>query len=257
MAEKDLDIITTPNFNDEIEDAVAKKHAQNTDTELGALTADINSNGHIVVDSDDAVSDDIFNKIIVNAKNIKFICFDSYDMIDNAVSGTGSVSQDFGRAKVRTGANANSYARQNFNTQTGVGLYSGDKLGWYIYTTALTGDVVGFAGHIRDVLLTTEVNHTLTDKHAGLFYDNGVFYASTADGTTQELTDVTASIAGQNWLKMTFDGTSVRFYWGDTLIATHTTYLATYGNQQIWISNKANALDKYMVAYSFYRKGST
>jgi len=79
MAEKDLDIITTPNFNDEIEDAVAKKHTQgtdqtldsgganevtvadvkdavtkkhtqNTDTELGALTADINLNAHKILE---------------------------------------------------------------------------------------------------------------------------------------------------------------------------------------------------------------
>jgi len=49
MADKELDIITTPNFNDEIEDAVAKKHSQNTDTELGALTADINLNAHKIL----------------------------------------------------------------------------------------------------------------------------------------------------------------------------------------------------------------
>jgi len=79
MADKELDTITTPNFNAEIEDAVAKKHTQgtdqtldsgganevavadvkdavtkkhtqNTDTELGALTADINLNAHKILE---------------------------------------------------------------------------------------------------------------------------------------------------------------------------------------------------------------
>jgi len=79
MADKELETITTPNFNDEIEDAVAKKHtqgtdqkldegganevavadvkdavdkkhSQNTDTELAPLTADIDLNAHKILE---------------------------------------------------------------------------------------------------------------------------------------------------------------------------------------------------------------
>jgi len=207
--------------------------------------------------SDSELSNIAFNKIIQAGKVLRLISFDSYDMISTVVVGSGTIVQIFGIANVKTGTTGNSYARQNFNTQAGMGLYSGDLIGWYVYRGSLTGDTVGFIGGIRDTLLTTEVNHTLTAKHAGLFYDNGVFYTSSGDGTSQQLTDVTASLGSstQNWFKIYFDGSSVYFYWGDILIATHTIYAVTSLYQQIWISNKANAIDSTIQIYNFYRKG--
>ena len=260
-----------------IDDAVTKKHTQNTDTDLDATfeaTLEHTANKGIVsgyasldasalvplaqipIISDSKLSNIAFNKIIQSGKAFRLISFDTYDMIATVVAGSGTVTQTLGLAKVATGTTANSYARQNFNAQSGMGLYSGDLTGWFIHIGLLTGDTVGFIGGIRNTLLTTEVNHTLTAKHAGLFYDNGVFYASSGDGTSQQLTDVSALISGQNWLKIYFDGSSVYFYWGDTLIATHTTYLASYLYQQLWVSNKANAVNSTMQIYNFYRKGS-
>jgi len=287
MADKELDIITTPNFNDEIEDAVDKKHtqgtdqkldegganevavadvkdavdkkhSQNTDTALGALTADIDSNGHIVVDLDDAISNNIFNKFIISAQNLQIISFDSFDKIDSAVAGSGVNTQNLCSVRSDTGATANSYARQNFSTQSGFSLYSGNKLLYYTYLRTTSGDGVGFLGAIRNTLLTTQTDHILTSIHAGLFYDNGVFYTSTGDGADQQLTTVTGSVSGQNWLKITYDGTSVKFYWGNTLIATHTTFTPTTGMyQQLWVSNKANAIQIYFDWNGFVRMGAT
>ena len=207
--------------------------------------------------SDSELSNIAFNKIVQSGKVLRLVSFDSYDMISTVVVGSGTIVQIFGIANVKTGTTGNSYARQNFNTQAGMGLYSGDLIGWYVYRGSLTGDTVGFIGGIRDTLLTTEVNHTLTAKHAGLFYDNGVFYTSSGDGTSQQLTDVTALMGSstQNWFKIYFNGSSVYFYWGDILIATHTIYAVTSLYQQIWISNKANAIDSTIQIYNFYRKG--
>ena len=202
----------------------------------------------------DDMTNDAFNKFIQSAKVFRLISFDTYDMVNNAVAGSGVVGQSLGMAKVDTGTTANSYAGQNFNRIAGMGLYSGDKIAWYIYITGLTGDTVGFVGTSL-TLHTTETDHTWTVRHAGLFYDNGVFYASTGDGTSQELTTVTSFITSQNWLKIMFDGTYVRFYWGDTLIATHTTYTPG-GYQEMWVSNKAGTTQSLIQAYAFFKRGN-
>ena len=67
-----------------------------------------------------------------------------------------------------------------------------------------------------------------TAKHIGFYFDNGTIYASNANDTTQTTTNVSAGITVTNLNSYRFEwnnGTNIKFYINDTLVATHTTNL--------------------------------
>ena len=206
--------------------------------------------------NDTDIADTAFNKFIISGKTIKLICFDSYSMFLTAVAGSGVVTESLGMAKSDTGTTANSYANIYSNANASLGLSTGDKMAFYLYKGGVTGSTIAFIGARSDNHFTTETTHTLTARHVGLFYDNGVWYTSSADGTIQTLTDVTALLSAQGWLKLYNDGTNIQFYWNDTLIATHPVGAAyPYGYIQSWVNNKATTTDTYLIWYNFVRVG--
>ena len=201
---------------------------------------------------DNALSDLSLNKMISGIQSVKLIDFQTYDMWETAISGSGSILQQFGSALVRTGTTANSYARQNTNTNIGLRLYSDNVNAYRINVAYLNDNTVAFVG-LANVKLDTQTDHTLTALHAGLFYDNGQFYASSSDGTTQTLTPV--SIASSGWLAVKNDGTNIKFYWNGDLIATHPT-ANIYGYAQMWINDKGNGVDDYLYVYNILLKST-
>ena len=266
---KDISEVPTSHFNTDIQDAVAHKDRTDnphsvTASQVGAITkveddtapklgGNLNSNGKVVVDSDNAIDDSIINKLIVGTKIVKLISFDSFDMFTTATGGSGSVSEGLGFANVRTGTTANSYARFASNTPVGLRLYSGDWHAYRLHLGYLNDNTVAFAGLVN-ALLSSQTNHTLTTAHAGIFYDNGVFYASSSDGTTQTLTKFTPSVASA-WLKIYNDGTNFNFYWGDTLIAQHPS-TNIYGYTELYINDKGNGVDDILYCYGMFLRNT-
>ena len=65
-----------------------------------------------------------------------------------------------------------------------------------------------------------------TARHIGFYYDGTTLYATSSDGTTQETTDISAglTLTNNNALRFVWDnGTSIKYYVNDVLVATHTT----------------------------------
>lgn len=80
----------------------------------------------------------------------------------------------------------------------------------------------------------------LTRRHIGFWIEDGVLYATNANGTTQSATDISSGLTLSDWNKFRVvldPGTSVKFYVGDVLKATHTTNVpsGTTTPPEIWI----------------------
>ncbi len=215
------------------------------------LGGNLNSNGHIVIDSDNAIYNNIINKIIVPLRRFTIFSFETYDFVKTAVSGSGAVGQSFSSSVVHTGTTANSEALEYLNSAA-QSLGSSIHILMYLYTRALSGNTLGFMG-VSSKLLSAQTSRVLTDIHAGIFYEDGKYYASSADGTNQELTEL--SITGfSNYLHLYYDGSKVRFYVGNTLVATHTTYAVAGAYPQIYVNDKGTGVNTVLYWYNFYRR---
>lgn len=84
------------------------------------------------------------------------------------------------------------------------------------------------ASNCYPIWLTTENADTepaLTNDHLGIKSAAGTWSFSTADGTTEQTTDISASISAATPFAtvITFDGTTAKCYLNGTLVATHAT----------------------------------
>lgn len=95
------------------------------------------------------------------------------------------------------------------------------------FGTNVTQDA--FLGYFARTLFPA-VDATDTVRHIGFYFQDGIIYASNANGTTQTRTDVSTGITMTNmnlyWFKWDA-GTNITFYINDTLVATHSTNLPT------------------------------
>lgn len=244
-------------------------HIQNTNnphnvtaSQVGAITkveddtapklgGNLDSNGKVVVDSDSAISNVIINKLITSAHRFTMTSFDTYDFMKTAVSGSGIVGQEFSSSYVATGTTANSEALEYLDSAA-QSLGSGVHILMYIYSASLAGNTLGFMG-VSSILLSGQTSRVLTDIHAGIFYEDGKLYASTADGTNQELTELSLT-SFSNYLHMYYDGTKVYFYIGDTLVATHTTYTVAGTYPQIYVNDKGTGTYTRIFWYNYFRR---
>lgn len=160
--------------------------------------------------------------------------FYTYDQIVTAVTGTGTITQNFFQARVGTGANSGSTALQRFS---GVHGWIRPDVNSYYFLQAIMATAkkarafAGMAPADNTVILDTTVS-----PHAGFLFvksaTENTIYAVNANGTNRTATDTGVTAAGA-WalLKIIADATAgeVRFYIGGTLKATHTTNFSTSG----------------------------
>jgi hypothetical protein len=121
---------------------------------------------------------------------VLFFDLTTYDMFAEAKSATATIAKVLANASLQTGTTANCYARVNLNANE---TYMSGVSIWRAYGGYLTGNCFGFMG-IKAALLTTENSHVMTDAHAAFIYNNGVWYASVANGSAQTTANITASI---------------------------------------------------------------
>lgn len=183
---------------------------------------------------------------------------ETYDFISTSTGGSGSVSQAWMVASVRTGTTAGSYARQNpnsnkFYANSGGNLYVLVRLN----TGGVTGNTLAFVG-IDGTLMTSSntTSRSQTRKHVGIFYEDGTWYASCADGTTQYTETISWS---GNDLYLKIDGTTsghFKIYNGSTLLADLTSNIPSdlWGYLQIYVYNKSTTTD---ASLNFYKIAGT
>ena len=175
----------------------------------------------------------------------------TYDMWEKYVSGSGINYQALMIASAHTGTTAGSCARQNINSQETV-IRLPAHHAYYIYPTLMTGNSLGFVGCVKGTKLTeTQVTRTLTTAHGGIWYEDGTWYASVSDGTTQTIESVSLE-AGAGWLIIIYEADAVKFYWRGALVKTLVVTLPTtgmYGYFQVYVYNKALAANKVIYFY--------
>lgn len=93
-----------------------------------------------------------------------------------------------------------------------------------------------------------------TARHFGVKNLLGVVTFTTADGTTEQTTDISANVAvaAMSYIVITFDGTTARCYVNGTLRATHATNVPAAGGAPVlraFINNNATANDRTMQLY--------
>lgn len=98
----------------------------------------------------------------------------------------------------------------------------------------VTQDVfIGLAG-----FSSTPANATSTTRHAGFMIQDGTLYASNANGSAQNRTDISSgiTITSFNRYQIVFvSGSSVRFYVNDVLKATHTLQVPSSGDVRLFM----------------------
>ena len=204
----------------------------------------------------DAVRDDI--DVILDAIGgtyaFQILSLSTYDSFESYTSGSGGISQKLGIAYVKTGATANSCSRQNLNSQEPYAYKSYISL--KLNLGFISGNALGFIGIIKGVKLTeTQNTSNLTTKHTGIFFEDGIWYASTADGVSQTKVEIGLGALGTLLIDVrALD--HAKFYWNNVLKADITTNLHnSYGFIQCFVHNKALTIDKKILFYNIlYRR---
>ena len=113
---------------------------------------------------------------------------------------------------------------------------------------------MGFVG-LSDTKYADITSKDQTNKHVGIWYDNGSYFFSTADGTNQQTTDITSYMSSGNDVAITreSDG-NIRLYLSGTLRATHTVIGYT-GYFQEYVHNRSTTIDARLTMYYVIRKG--
>jgi len=205
--------------------------------------------------SDIDMDNSMLNKIIIAGVKPFITFFDSYDMVENQVSGSGAVVQQLSFAVVRTGTTAGSYARLNLNSMVPTTLtLPTSVLLFLMYTAEISGDTLGFMG-LSDTKYAGITSKDQTNKHAGIWYDNGSWFFSTGDGTNQQTTDITSYIGSSNDIAITreSDG-NIRLYLSGVLRATHTT-IGYLGYFQEYVHNRDTTVNATLIMYYVIKKG--
>lgn len=175
---------------------------------------------------------------ILSSSYLVSTCFDSYDSCGSFISGSGSLVDSFGMSTVRTGVTNNSASRRNISNN-----------GWY-FTRGVavakvsgypSGNTTAFIG-MSQLLITNLQSSVYNVKHAAFIYNDGVWYASVANGAAQSGTDITADVAVGRW---EIDGRTsghVKFRINGVEVADITTNLPTestgYGFYHWYVNNK-------------------
>lgn len=102
---------------------------------------------------------------------------------------------------------------------------------------------------------SSDVAPSATARHFGIKNLIGVVTFTTADGTTEQTTDLSAffSAGGIAYVKILFDGTTARCYVNGTLRATHATNVPAAGGAPVFralINNNTSANDRSMQFYA-------
>lgn len=175
------------------------------------------------------------------------------DNWETYTSGSGSAALSLMLWRASTGTTSNSEARINTNSRM-FNLGQDGKVGHLAYKTRsdyISDNSLGFIG-ISKAKMSGQTDSTLSEIHAGLFYDNGTWYASVSDGTQQK-TDVTSYIpSGTFWLEMRREGDDkILFYINDTQVASFTlsSSVSIYGYFQVYANNKSLTTDEKMYLY--------
>lgn len=100
----------------------------------------------------------------------------------------------------------------------------------------------------------TDVAPSGTSRHFGVKNLLGVVTFTTADGTTEQTTDISAfvAVAAMSYVVITFDGTTAKCYVNGTLRATHATNVPAAGGAPVlraFINNNTSANDRTMQLY--------
>lgn len=175
------------------------------------------------------------------------------DNWETYTSGSGSVSLSLMLWSVSTGTTSNSEARINTNSAM-LNLGQGGQTGHLACKTRsdyISSNSLSFIG-ISKAKMSGQTDSALSEIHAGLFYDNGIWYASVSDGTQQK-TDITSYIpSGTFWLEMRREGNDkILFYINDTQVASFTlsSSVFIYGYFQVYVNNKSLTSDQRIYLY--------
>ncbi len=101
--------------------------------------------------------------------------------------------------------------------------------------------------------LPPDTDATDIHRHFGFFFQDGIIYASNADGSIQTKTDVSSGITmtNLNTYYVIYDaGTNIKFYINDVLVATHTTNMPNGASDPqfyLFIANGQNVAAKKMI----------
>jgi hypothetical protein len=147
-------------------------------------------------------------------------------LTESVFFGTGTITRNLILTKLDTGS-------------AGVAL-SGDiwtssdssEINWDSNYEVVTSVRLGTTGTLHNVFIginsSTASHSPTTGRHFGFIIDNASIVASNADGTTQTITSVSATVTSRNKYRIVKNGTTnIQFYINDTLVATHTTNLPT------------------------------
>lgn len=184
-----------------------------------------------------------------------FLDLVAYEQINTNTEGTGSIHQALAIAFVRTGTTNNSSARQNLSAQE---VYDNGSISITKCSTEfINGDCFVFIGIMRTTLLTTQNAKEITNKHAAFIYEDGTWYCSCADGSSQTIESIT-SLTGRQLLEI--DGTEdghIKFKVGGAIVKDFTTNLcSSYGYFQWYVNNKTTAANKTLYFYNYAYAGA-
>jgi len=204
---------------------------------------------------DDAIALTPANLFQALSTGVRFIysCLETYDNWEAYAHGSGTTPQDFAIASCRTGTTAGSCARQNLNW-AGLSLnYNGTKLnirGLGHPNYGVEGNVLAFFGTAIDKFTETQNSSAYIGNHAGFFFENDKWYASTGDGAAQTKTEI--SIDGSGFFEIRRTAAGTEFYFDGVLKATHTTHqMSGSGYMQIFTHNKATTTNVSVYFYQF------
>jgi hypothetical protein len=138
-------------------------------------------------------------------------------------------------------------------------FWMGSVSAWRVDMTSVTGNSCSFAGYCTTAL-TTQANATLVAKHAGFIFYGDQWYASVADGVTQNSTPVSivGGLQGIHVLKI--DGSvagHMTFFIDGQQVADLVANIATdIAYAQFWMNNVATGAAKKLIVYSFAYYGN-
>lgn len=155
---------------------------------------------------------------------------------------TGMVAMATGGTSGGTSAMVRSTAN-NLTGMTGTWKLRFWSFMWHIDSLA---DVTAKVYMTNEAVGTTDPSNTA--RHIGIKVSGGNAFFSTADGTTEQTTDIDATLTANSThiVTVTFDGTTAKCYVNGTLVATHSTNVPTTEADQeprlrAYITNSAAA----------------
>lgn len=220
---------------------------------------DTKSSGDLIKSADwndmvDFIKHDSIYQVAKYYDRFLYSSCETADMWETYTTGSGSVFLGLMLWSASSGTTANSEARFNCKSDK-INLGEGGHFSRLALKTRLdriSGNSVGFIG-LSITKLNGQNDSTLSDIHAGFFYDNGTWYASVSDGTQQK-TDITSQVpSGDCWLEIKRNsGNDLVFYLNSSQVASFTLSSSVYikGYTQVYVNNKS--LTENEILYLYY-----